>query len=290
MGIDETLTLPGGRTLGYAEYGDPKGAPIFYFHGFPGSRYEARFTGEPANAGGARIIALDRPGIGLSDFQPGRRLTDWPEDVAAAAGALGIDRFAVAGMSGGGPYAAACARRLPDRLTSATIISGLGPLAAPGMMSAMSLRNRLLSMAAVYALPLAQFTITLIGRQLDDREKAIAMIHKSANDADKQLLDERPEVAEGLYDSMKEAYRRGSRGLRWELRLYARRWGFSLDRITVPVFIWQGEADENVPPVMARYQAERIPGCKATYWPGEGHFAGVRHAEEILEAIVTSAG
>lgn len=289
MGIDETLTLPEGRVLGYAEYGDPKGVPVFYFHGFPGSRYEARFTDEPAKTKGARIIALDRPGIGLSDFQLERRLTDWPIDVAAAAGQLGIDRFAVAGMSGGGPYSAACARRLPGRLTSATIISGLGPLAAPGIVSAMSLQNRLLSMAAVYALPLAQFTLTLLGRQLDDREKAIAQIHRSANEADRRVLDEHPEVADGLYDSMREAYRQGSRGLRWELRLYARNWGFRLDRITVPVHVWQGEADENVPPVMARYQAERIPGCEATYWPGEGHFAGVRHAEEILESIVSSA-
>lgn len=288
--LDRTLTLEDGRTLGYREYGDPAGIPIFYFHGFPGSRIEARYMDEPGKELKARIIALDRPGMGLSSFQPRRRLVDWPLDVAQAADLLGIHRFSVAGMSGGGPYAAACARRLEDRLSTATIISGLGPLTAPGIMKGMSTRTKVLSMAAVWARPVAQLTLWLLGRSLHNREKSIEQIYRSANEADRSLLDERPEIAEGLYESMREAYRQGAKGPRRELSLYARPWGLRLDRIRAPVFIYQGEADGSVPPTMARYQAERIPGSKATYWPGEGHFAGVRHAEDILDAIVSAAG
>jgi len=103
---DKTVRLPDGRSLGYAVCGDPEGRPIFQFHGWPGSRLQARFLDEEATKAGIRVIGLDRPGIGLSDFQPGRQILDWPNDVVALADAMKIDRFAVLGISGGGPYVA----------------------------------------------------------------------------------------------------------------------------------------------------------------------------------------
>src|SRR5919109_4568041 len=138
-----TIRLRDGRQVGYAEWGDPGGQPLFYFHGWPGSRLEGRLGDQPAKAKGIRLIALDRPGMGLSDHQPRRRLVDWPDDVIQVAAALGLDRFAVLGISGGGPYAAACAWKLSDRLTGAGIVSGLAPLDVPGVIAGMSRRNRL---------------------------------------------------------------------------------------------------------------------------------------------------
>ncbi len=82
---EQTLRLGDGRKLGYAQYGSPDGTPIFYFHGHPGSRLEARFARQAAAEAGHRVIALDRPGYGLSDFRPGRAITDWPDDVVEAA-------------------------------------------------------------------------------------------------------------------------------------------------------------------------------------------------------------
>jgi pimeloyl-ACP methyl ester carboxylesterase len=106
---DRTLRLGDGRRLGYAERGDPGGRPLLYFHGWPGARVEARLADEPAKAAGVRLVALDRPGMGFSDFQRGRTFVDWSADVVEVADALQLDRFAVLGISGGGPYAAACA-------------------------------------------------------------------------------------------------------------------------------------------------------------------------------------
>ncbi len=130
----QRITLSDGRMLSYDEYGPADGAPLFYFHGTPSSRLEWRlFGGEPlATRLRLRVIAMDRPGMGLSTFQRGRRPSDWPADVAALADALGIERFAVLGFSGGGPYAAACAVALPTRLTSVAIVSGAAPFLAPG--------------------------------------------------------------------------------------------------------------------------------------------------------------
>lgn len=136
------LVLRDGRRLGYTEYGRSDGEPILYFHGHPGSRLEASLAHEAAAAFGFRVIALDRPGYGLSDFQHGRAITDWPADVAQAADALGIDSFSVAGASGGGPYALACAWRLPGRVVRAAVISGVGPFRVPGSTAGMRWQNQ----------------------------------------------------------------------------------------------------------------------------------------------------
>lgn len=109
------VLLPDGRRLGYAEYGDSGGSPVFFLHGQPGSRLGRHHDESIATGLGARIVAVDRPGYGLSDYQSGRRLVDWPADVVALAEALNLGRFAVASVSNGGPYALACAALVPER-------------------------------------------------------------------------------------------------------------------------------------------------------------------------------
>ena len=124
----ERITLRDGRSLGYGEFGHPDGKPVFLFHSWLGSRLDAKFLDESAAKAGIRAIGLDRPGMGLSDFQFGRQILDWPEDVIQLADQLGIEQFAVSGVSGGGPYAAACAYKIPQRMTACHIIAGLGPI------------------------------------------------------------------------------------------------------------------------------------------------------------------
>ena len=110
---DKTLLLRNGRKLAYAEYGDPDGCPVMLFHGNPSSRLSwGLIPGSPFRPH-VRLIAPDRPGFGRSDFQPGRRLLDWPDDVCELADALELNRFAVLGVSGGGPATLACAWKIP---------------------------------------------------------------------------------------------------------------------------------------------------------------------------------
>src|SRR5947209_14262034 len=117
--LDQTVDLPDGRRLGYAEVGEPRGKPVLYFHGVPGSRldFTAARCDEALRAVAVRFIGADRPGFGLSDKKPGRGHADWPADVSALADSLELDRFAVLGYSRGGPYALACAALIPERLT-----------------------------------------------------------------------------------------------------------------------------------------------------------------------------
>jgi pimeloyl-ACP methyl ester carboxylesterase len=123
--MSEVVTLPDGRRLGYAVYGDPGGAPVWVFHGTPGSRVGGRLLAAAATERGVRVIAPDRPGHGLSTFRTGRRIGDWPADVAALAGALDLGQFGVVGLSGCGPYALACAAAIPDRLSGTALVSAV---------------------------------------------------------------------------------------------------------------------------------------------------------------------
>src|SRR2546421_5164232 len=140
---DRVISLRDGRALGYAEYGDLTGKPVFFFHGLPGSRRQRHPDDSIAIELGAHIITIDRPGYGFSDFQPGRTLLDWPDDVAQLADALNIQRFAAIGLSGGGPYLLSCAYKMPERITSATVISGMGPVDSPEGMKSMMVSMRL---------------------------------------------------------------------------------------------------------------------------------------------------
>jgi len=280
------VRLGDGRSLGYAEYGDRRGRPLLYFHGWPGSRVEARLLDFPARQRGLRVIAVDRPGMGLSDFNAGRTIADWPDDVEELADALGLDRFAVLGVSGGGPYAAACARKIGRRLTATGIVSGLGPIDAPGAMDGMLRMNRLAIAAAVWVPWLTPALLGLVARRLRRRpDRALSHMISSLPDPDQTALA-RPELRRLMVDTFREAFRRGTRGVALDGILYTRPWGFRPEEIPVPVYLWHGEDDMNVPAGMGRYMAAAIPRCHASFLPGEGHFSLIGgRPEEVLDTL-----
>jgi pimeloyl-ACP methyl ester carboxylesterase len=282
-GVDRTMELSDGRRLGYAEFGDRTGAPVIYFHGWPGARVEGRLGDDAAKVSGVRLIAIDRPGMGLSNFQPNRELLDWPDDVAELAATLGLDRFAVLGISGGGPYAAACAWKLADRLTSAGIVSSLAPFDVPGAIASMDRRNRLTFQLVRRLGVLRRIAMARVERSVSRRPERI--VEKGVTAAvDKQYLD-RPDVRKILAESLGEAFRAGSRGPAWEMGLYTRPWGFRLEEIRTPIHLWHGEDDVNAPISMGRYLATSIPECRATFYPGEAHLHFIDRLPEILATL-----
>jgi pimeloyl-ACP methyl ester carboxylesterase len=278
-----TVQLEDGRRLGYAEWGDPSGQPLFYFHGWPGSLVEGRLADQSAKARRVRLIALDRPGMGLSDFQARRTLIDWPADVVQAATALGVDRFAVLGISGGGPYAAACAWKLPERLIGVGIVSSLAPLDVPGATAGMGRLNRASFKLAGHLPVLRRLLMARVAVSVPRRPDRV--LERGLGTAvDRQYL-QRPEVRDVLVEALSEAFRRGSRGPAWELGLYARPWGFRVEDIRTRVHLWHGEQDANAPVTMGRYLARAIPECQATFFPAEGHLHFIDRLSEILAAV-----
>jgi pimeloyl-ACP methyl ester carboxylesterase len=286
---DETLLLGDGRRLGYAQYGRPDGEPLFYFHGHPGSRLEARFAQPAAAEAGLRVIALDRPGYGLSDYQPDRAITDWPADVAEAADLLRLPRFSVAGASGGGPYALACAWRLPGRVTGAAVISGVGPYQVPGITRGMRWQNQVGFRWGARWPAMARALMRSMHRNIARRPaRTIEALARAMSPVDAAIV-RRPDVRDILIGDITEAFRQGSQGAAWDMMLLGRPWGFSLREIEPEVHLWQGEADVLVPPAMGRYQAAQIPHCHARMLPGEGHLLIIDHMPDLIEAFRRAA-
>jgi pimeloyl-ACP methyl ester carboxylesterase len=280
----QTVTLNDGRVLGVAEYGAPDGRPVLYFHGHPGARIEWPVFGDDdcARELGARIIAVDRPGHGLSDFKPRRQIIDWADDIAELADLLGLDRFAILGMSGGGPYALACARAIPDRLTAVVVISGMGPPEAPGSKRGLSWtyagKGRVSRWFFLKLMALG------VRKQLDRFAQQMA---DAMQGPDKELLHEMPAIVKGTADVFGEALRSGVAGAHYEAGLYSRPWGFKLQDISTRIHLWHGMQDDNVLPSVATHVAGSLPDCQATFLENEGHISLARHgAHDYLGVLV----
>lgn len=193
-----TIQLPDGRKLSYAEYGDPQGMPVFFFHGFPGSRYDGEYSGQAAAEMGIRLIA------------PDRRLLDWPADVCCLADTLGLDKFGVLGYSGGGPHALVCAYRIPERLTTVGVMAGVGPVTEPGAMDGM-MRNNIQIFTLSRQIP---WLLNLIYRwnMTADGEKLMRAGMPQMAKPDQAAM-QNPEVLRKMAKDYKEAFRQNPRGV-----------------------------------------------------------------------------
>lgn len=266
----------------------PDGAPVLYCHVFPGSRLDGAVMEDAAHEVGARLIAMDRPGFGLSDFQPERTIRDWPSDLAALANHLELERFALLGVSGGGPYAMATAVALGARVTRLALVCGLGRLADPDSTSGMNPIQAGLIQAARRAPRITLGFNTWITGPFMHHFPGIALhtLTATAPVADREVLAD-PAIRRALLATAREAFRRGGRGAAWELYLFTHRWDLDPGAVATPTLLWHGEADATVPVAMGRRHAELIPRCQAHFLPDEGHFSlPIRHAAEILEALV----
>lgn len=278
----QTISLEDGRTLAFCEFGDPDGAPVFVFHGGVGSRGFGLLFEDDASALGVRIVAPDRPGYGRSDPQPGRTLLDWPDDVSALGDALELDRFGILGVSGGGPYAAACTDALPDRLTAVALVSAMGPPAAPrsiGLRVILRLARHLPWLAAVP-----------IKRQLERaRSNPDGAIAARANGkAEPEAAMHRSEAGRKLNAQTAEAGRQGHRHAVDEIAIAGRPWGFDLGGITVPVGVWHGALDRTVPVASSEYYADAVPDARLTIHDDVGHLSlPVTYAREILASLTS---
>ncbi|MDH3716432.1 MAG: alpha/beta hydrolase, partial [Gammaproteobacteria bacterium] len=211
--IDDAIRLPDERRLAYAEYGDADGSPVFVFHGLPGSRLSwGLLPGKPFPPG-LRIVAPDRPGYGRSDPKPRRTLLDWADDVAELADALDIRKFAVVGVSGGGPGALACAFRMPERLNAVGVVASAAPTNAPGVFEGMSKTNRFFMKLAWRVPWLSSLNVHLLAAVIRrDPSQYINTMKFKVHDVDKTILA-RPEIQHMLVTDFTEALRGGAEGM-----------------------------------------------------------------------------
>ena len=284
---DLRVRLADGTQVGYAEAGAADGHPVLHLHGTPGSRLEVGIPAarRAAEDLGVRLIAPDRPGVGLSPF---RRfsLREYPQLVRGFADALGLGRFAVTGVSSGGKYACACAWALPERVTRAVLASSTCSFDLPGARATWSGDDRLVYTLAGRAPWLLRLMFAKFTHDIRRDPAAVFSMMTDLGPADQDILG-REDFRRAFAANAAEAFRQGSRGPAHDYTLEARPWGVPLDQIQVPVEIWHGEDDRLVSPQQGRILAAALPGAVTHFVPGEGHLllAG-NHAKAALQSAL----
>ena len=281
---NKTLTLKSGRLLGYAEYGDPAGRPMVGFHGMPGSRLSMQMLDKAAVSHGVRLIAPDRPGYGLSQPDPRGSLLGYVDDVLELTAALQIERFGILGVSGGGPYPLACAYKIPQRVTVAALISGIGPLSLPNSTRDMIRSNKIMFTIGRLSPALTGFMLPRLIRA------SLPSMDKHVQSGTSPTADLSPEVFAIMTTDQREAIRSGGQGVIFDMKILWRPWGFRFEDVHTQVLLWHGAADNLAPVSLARYMAEHLPNCEATFYPNEGHTDPLtKHIDEIVAQVVKAS-
>jgi pimeloyl-ACP methyl ester carboxylesterase len=282
MQESKVFTLPDGRELGWLEWGDPGGSAVFLMHGTPGTRYQLVLDKVSRAVPGMRFINPDRPGYGLSTYQPQRRLSGWPSDVAHLADHLSVQHFHVLGVSGGGPHAAACACLLQDRILGAAIVSGVGlPVRRASEDGRQSLSLRAAGAVSAIQQRLMCEVQTYVSGRWPDR--AMGILARQLPPSDVATIG-RPEVRAVFRQDSKRPSRTTARAMIQDLELGNSDWGLNLSSIHVPVHIWHGRGDRTIPFEQAQRLSAAIPGS-VLHEIDAGHLLIVDHFEEIVAAF-----
>jgi pimeloyl-ACP methyl ester carboxylesterase len=286
---DRSLRLRDGRKLGYRVYGDPKGSPVLFLHGTPGSRLKFAIAHDSGKALGLAIIAPDRWGYGLTEAPNRPSLAGFAEDMAALMDALGEPRFAVGGISGGGPYAAATAACLPAQVTALALVSPVGTIADAGLGPSLPPLHRL----CFTVLPRRPRTVSAAMRAfrwslIHTPRLAGKLTTWRAARPDKRLIG-RSEVRRRILGSFSEGLRPGTAGPNIDLTIFSRPWEVDLGSISARARLWIGARDSNVPLTAVRALAQRVPHCIVTDLPDAGHLWVSEHHAEVLAWIASAA-
>jgi pimeloyl-ACP methyl ester carboxylesterase len=279
------MRLPDGRRIGYAEFGEPRGLPVLAIHGTPGSRYMFALTDQAARDRGLRVIAPERPGYGLSDYYRRDLLADTAADLVAFADALSLDRFALIGVSGGGPHAMAAAASMPDRIRLLALISPVGPIADCYRRISMSSFHRLVfTRVGRSNRACASFFWSLRNLIRWAPGVAHAGLMRRVTLSDRAILTH-AEVRANLRAALFEGLRPGIKGALQDLRLFCGPWNLPLAEIDVPTIVWQGSDDTIVPPQAAYHLAESLPNCRLDIEQGAGHYWVFAQFGRVLDAV-----
>ena len=282
----KTMRLKDGRVLAWYEFGDGNGVPCLYMPGTPESGLAGGCYAQAALDAGVRLISVDRPGYGHSDFAPGRSLRGWAGDVEQLAGHLGLQRYAVVGESGGGPHAVAVSHALAASVTVTVLLAGMGPGNEPWVRKGMRPSNVVFYWLARYAPGLLRLPL-LAMRYALDLPRLNAWLESQAPAADRRAAED-PEYRI-RHQAVPDALRAGTAAAAQELALFAKPWHFDLAELTGPVHLWHGSEDTNVPIAIARALAASLPGAITHFVPGAGHSVGFELRAEVMRTIAAAS-
>jgi len=281
-----------GLSLAWNEFGDPSGKPVFYYHGWPSSRLQARLAHHIARDRGLRLIAMDRPGIGKSTLVRERKLVDWPELMARFADHLGIAKFGQLGVSGGGPYVLACAAMIPERLTGSAVLAGMVPLPLTDL-GTEGLHPLYRTLIPLRKAPAPFFTggfrIASLAAKCRPDAIPVSLLLRSLSVADREIMLHDPEIWPVLTKSFTEGVcgLSGGQGVMTDAEIYLRKPAINPEEITHAIRYWHGGDDKNIPATLVRDLVGKMPSATLDVVDGLGHFSlAVLRAGEALDYIV----
>jgi pimeloyl-ACP methyl ester carboxylesterase len=292
---ETTVTAPDGRTLGVAEYGPPDGFPVFSLHGTPGCRYGGPPVDHPDlfEQRSVRVVGYDRPGYGRSTRMPQRTVADAAADVGLIADALGIERFAVSGGSGGGPHCLSVAALLGDRVTRAACVVGVAPYGEPGLdqrewldgMTQGNVDEFLPSLEGEAALrPRVQvLAAEALAAAATDPARIIGPQYELSDDDRATLAD--PRRLDRHARNIREALRTGVDGWLDDDLVMVRPWGFDVGDLSVPTMVWFGLDDRLVGRTHGEWLAAHVPGAYVVRMSG-GHTSLAHRVPELYSWLV----
>lgn len=282
------MRLRDGRRLGYAEFGPASGRPLLWFHGTPGARRQiAPDARALAHSRGVRIVSIERPGVGDSTPHRYRELLDFARDIEHCCDALDIDRFALAGLSGGGPYVLACAHAMPDRVAVAAVLGGVAPTVGPD--AALGGASALMRLGAPFFGPgsaaVGGMLRTLVRVLEPWKDPAVDLFARVMPPGDRAVLVE-PHIRRMFQEDLILGSRRNMSAIALDVALFGRPWGFALGDVRVPVYLRYGDADRIVPASHGQHLAERLPNARLRVYSGEGHLGSLGASREVIDTIL----
>ncbi len=295
MSVTEFVELADGRRFGLACYGAADGLPVLALHGAPASRIMFDVTDGPAKDLGLRLLCPERPGYGVTPGDKGATLETRAADLEAIADRLGLTRFSVLGVSGGGPYAVALAERLQSRVAGLALVSPMGPIAQfmaakrEGTLGAhhgyVPRAQRLFFLELPKRRRLLALQAGLGARAFKAAPNSFAKIFaRLLSRSDGRVLSQ-PHVEKSLVAMTVEALRQGVRGGMADLAIFSKPWPVDFQRVTAPAVMWQGTADRIVPVPVSAWLAELLPNCRYIELEGAGHFWVYDHVGEVLKGL-----
>jgi pimeloyl-ACP methyl ester carboxylesterase len=284
MKTDNKIVLKDHRILGFAEYGDPKGFPIIYFHGGQESRYSSAFMDKIAKELKIRIISPERPGIGLSTYQENRRFSDWGTDVSELVDSLSLETFSLLGLSGGAPHLLSCLLSNGLKIHNSAIVSGTTPYDYKGTLKGMWFPVKAIHWLAAKRddKQLCKFIRNDFIELSKHPEKRMKQFLNYLPKPDRKLLSQNPEFGWGFIKGSLESYSQGIEGVVQEWKLYVSDWGLDLHKIKKHVQLWYGAKDVMAPKYRGLYYERTLANSTLNLIENEGHFSLIRNRLEII--------
>lgn len=281
----DTFTTTDNKRIYYYIFGNISSTPIFFFHGYPGTGKQAFLLRDTYLQDDFCLIAIDRPGYGLSDPQPGLTLKKFAQDIKELSDYLAIDKFISMGVSGGGPFAAAVSYYYPEKVLKGGSVCGVAPVSAENIIYLNKEQKKTYLLKKL--LPKSVMTY-LVERNFSAlTEKLNNLIETDLLSLKDKIVFQHPEVGPFLLDSFKEALAKGPAGILTDMEILSKPWGFDIEDIKVPYYLWHGDQDDIVHFEMSNYMKKRLRDVKFKIFEGEGHYSlPYNYKNKILEDLL----